>query len=153
MQPIGDLVNSEDNVVLEDQDEIVIPRRPSSVNVLGRVYSPNAIVYDPSLKVRDYLERAGGPAEGADTDHIFVVKADGSILTDEGLKNSSRSTMFPLLPVIQGGLMGHRLEPGDTVFVPEKLVYPNKVKLYSNIAQIFASTAQTLGIFALAAGL
>ena len=71
MQPIGDLVNSEDNVVLEDQDEIVIPRRPSSVNVLGRVYSPNAIVYDPSLKVRDYLERAGGPAEGADTDHIF----------------------------------------------------------------------------------
>ena len=60
--------------------------------------------------------------------------------------------MFPLLPVIQGGLMGHRLEPGDTVFVPEKLVYPNKMKLYSNIAQIFASTAQTLGIFALAAG-
>ena len=126
---------------------------PSSVNVLGRVYSPNAIVYNPSLRVRDYLERAGGPAEGADVDHIFVVKADGSIITDEGLKNSTRGTMFPLLPVISGGLMGHRLEPGDTVFVPERLIYPNKMKLYSNIAQIFASTAQTLGIFALAAGL
>ena len=146
-------MNSDNNVVLEDQDEVMIPRRPSSVNVLGRVYSPNAIVYDPTLKVRDYLERAGGPAEGADVDHIFVVKADGSIITDEGLKSGTRGTMFPLLPVIQGGLMGHRLEPGDTIFVPERLVYPNKMKLYSNIAQIFASTAQTLGIFALAAGL
>ena len=153
LQPLGELASSDDNVVLEDQDEIIIPRRPSSVNVLGRVYSPNAIVYDPTLKVRDYLERAGGPAEGADTSHIFVVKADGSIITDQGLKNSSRATMFPLLPVIQGGLMGHRLEPGDTIFVPEKLVYPNKAKLYSNIAQIVASTAQTVGIFALAAGL
>lgn len=153
LRPEGELAESGDNVVMEDQDEIMIPRRPSSVNVLGRVYSPNAIVYDPSLKVRDYLARAGGPAEGADVDHIFVVKADGSIITDEGLKSGSRATMFPLLPVISGGLMGHRLEPGDTVFVPERLTYPNNMKLYSNIAQIFASAAQTLGIFALAAGL
>jgi hypothetical protein len=29
VQQLGNLVNSEDNVVLEDQDEIVIPRRPS----------------------------------------------------------------------------------------------------------------------------
>jgi len=153
LEAFGELATSDDNVVLEDQDEIMIPRRPASVNVLGRVYSPNAIVYNPSFRVRDYLERAGGPSEGADVDHIFVVKADGSIVTDEGLKSGSRAVMFPLLPVISGGLMGHRLEPGDTVFVPEKLIYPNKLKLYSNIAQIFASTAQTLGIFALAAGL
>ncbi|HKV55975.1 MAG TPA: SLBB domain-containing protein [Candidatus Binataceae bacterium] len=153
LRPFDQLAASPDNVVLEDQDEIMIPRRPAGVNVLGQVYSPNAIVYQPELTVRDYLERAGGPNEGADTDHIFVVKADGSILTEEGLKSGSRGTMFPLLPVISGGLMGQRLEPGDTVFVPEKLIYKNNLKLYSNVAQIFASTAQTLAIFALAAGL
>jgi hypothetical protein len=49
--------------------------------------------------------------------------------------------------------MGQHLEPGDTVFVPEKLVYPNKMKLYSNVAQIVASTAQTMAVFALASGL
>jgi protein involved in polysaccharide export with SLBB domain len=152
LRPLDQLASSQDNIVLEDQDEILIPRRPASVNVLGQVYSPNAIVFEPSMKVRDYLERAGGPNEGADVDHIFVVKADGSILTDAGLKNSSEGSMFPLLPTISGGLMGQHLEPGDTVFVPEKLVYPNKMKLYSNVAQIVGSTAQTMAIFALAAG-
>jgi protein involved in polysaccharide export with SLBB domain len=153
LRPLDQLVSSQDNIVLEDQDEILIPRLPASVNVLGQVYSPNAIVFEPSMKVRDYLERAGGPNEGADVDHIFVVKADGSILTEEGLKTSSQGSMFPLLPAISGGLMGQHLEPGDTVFVPEKLVYPNKMKLYSNVAQIVASTAQTMAVFALASGL
>jgi hypothetical protein len=153
LRPLDQLAQSQDNIVLEDQDELTIPRRPSSVNVLGQVYSPNAIVYDPSFNVRDYLERAGGPSENADNEHIFVVKADGSILTEEGIKNDSRGRMFPLLPVISGGLMSRHLEPGDTIFVPEKLVYADKMKLYGNLGQIFASTAQSVAIFALAAGL
>jgi protein involved in polysaccharide export with SLBB domain len=153
LRPLDQLAQSEDNIVLEDQDQVLVPQRPSSVNVLGSVYSPNAIVYQPSLTVRDYLEHAGGPNEGGDTEHIFVVKADGSIMTDAGLKNGSEGSMFPLLPVISGGLMGQHLEPGDTIFVPEKLYYPNKTKLYSNMAQIFASTAQGVAIVALAAGM
>ncbi|HVC44922.1 MAG TPA: SLBB domain-containing protein [Candidatus Binataceae bacterium] len=153
LRPLDQLGRSEDDIVLEDQDQILVPRRPASVNVLGSVYSPNAIVYQPSLTVRDYLERAGGPDEGGDTEHIFVVQADGSIMTDAGLKNGSEASMFPLLPAISGGLMGQHLQPGDTVFVPVKLYYPNKTRLYSNMAQIFASAAQGVAIVALAAGL
>jgi protein involved in polysaccharide export with SLBB domain len=153
LRPLDQLAQSQDDIVLEDQDELTIPRRPSSVNVLGQVYSPNAIVYDPSFDVRDYLERAGGPNENADGEHIFVVKADGSILTEEGIKNGADGRMFPLLPIISGGLMSRHLEPGDTIFVPEKLVFMNKMKLYGNLGQIFASTAQSVAIFALAAGL
>jgi hypothetical protein len=61
--------------------------------------------------------------------------------------------MFPLMPALSGGLMAQHLEPGDTIFVPAKLVYTNKLKLYTSVAQIVASTAQTMAIFALASGL
>src|SRR5208282_2141212 len=113
MHPLNELANSPDNVVMVDQDQVTIPRRPDAVNVLGQVYSPNAIVYRPGLSTRDYLNQAGGPNEGADPDHIMVIRADGSVMTDDGIKASKQSTMFPLLPVISGGLMTARLEPGD----------------------------------------
>ncbi len=146
MHPLNELANSPDNVVLIDQDQITIPRRPDAVNVLGQVYSPNAIVFRPGLTTRDYLNQAGGPNEGADPDHIMVIRADGSVMTDEGIKASKESTMFPLLPVISGGLMSARLDPGDTVYVPEKLIYENKMQETATITQIIANAASSLAV-------
>ena len=146
MHPLNELANSPDNVVLVDQDQVTIPRRPDAVNVLGQVYSPNAIVFRPGLTTRDYLNQAGGPNEGADPDHIMVIKADGSVITDEGIKSSKESTMFPLLPVISGGLMSARLDPGDTVYVPEKLIYENKIQETATITQIIANAASSLAV-------
>ena len=146
MHPLNELANSPDNVVLVDQDQVTIPRRPDAVNVLGQVYSPNAIVFRPGLTTRDYLQQAGGPNEGADAEHIMVVKADGSVMTDEGIKQSKESTMFPLLPVISGGLMTARLDPGDTVYVPEKLIYENKMQETATITQIIANAASSLAV-------
>ncbi len=146
MHPLNELANSPDNVVLVDQDQVTIPRRPDAVNVLGQVYSPNAIVYRPGLTTRDYLNQAGGPNEGADPEHIMVIKADGSVMTDEGIKQSKESTMFPLLPVISGGLMTARLDPGDTVYVPEKLIYENKMQETATVTSIIANAASSLAI-------
>ena len=146
MHPLDELSSSPDNVVLIDQDTLTIPRRPAAVNVLGQVYSPNAIVYRPGLSTRDYLDQAGGPNEGADPDHIMVIRADGSVMTDDGIKSSKQSSLFPLLPVISGGLMSARLEPGDTVYVPEKLVYVNHLQEASTITQIIANSASALAV-------
>ena len=146
MHPLNELANSPDNVMLVDQDQVTIPRRPDAVNVLGQVYSPNAIVYRPGLTTRDYLNQAGGPNEGADPDHIMVIKADGSVMTDAGIKQSKESTMFPLLPVISGGLMTARLDPGDTVYVPEKLIYENKMQETATMTQIIANAASSLAV-------
>ncbi len=147
------LAGSGDDIVLEDGDEIVIPRRPSSVNVLGQVYGPTAIVYDRSLTVRDYLARAGGPNELADAENTMVVQADGSILTDQGMKNSGKGFMFPLLPRISGGLMSARLEPGDTVYVPEKLFYTDNLEIAKDVATILGQAALGFGTVALVGGL
>ena len=100
------LERSPENIVLENEDRLVIPVQPAAVQVLGQVYNPNAIVYQPALRVRDYLQRAGGPTDAGDEDHIYVIKADGSVLTDEGVRDSEKNKLFPLLPTIGGGVGG-----------------------------------------------
>lgn len=147
------LERSPDNVVLENGDKLVIPTRPGSVQVLGQVYSPNAIVYQPGLTVQDYLQHAGGPTESANVKHIYVIRADGSILTEQGLLDSGKNRIFPLLPIISDddNLMTMPLKPGDTIYVPEKLVYVSGLQYAREITQIMANSAisiATLGILA-----
>lgn len=141
------LAHSANNLVLENGDRIVVPRRPASVNVLGQVYNPTALVYQPGLTVRDYLEKAGGPTEGADEDHIFVIAANGSVLTDEGIRNSKKNALFPLLPVVSGGLMETTLGPGDTVYVPEKLLYISGLQYATSVTQIIANSVMAIAMF------
>jgi len=148
---VEQLESSRDNVSLEDGDRITVPKRPVSVNVLGEVYSPTAIIYSPNQTVRGYLQGAGGTTQNADAAHIFVVRADGEILTDEGLRDQGKGRLFPLLPAFQGGLMDATLEPGDTVYVPEQLIYFDKLKFWTNVTSVIANTAQGLGILALLA--
>ena len=119
--------------------------------MLGQVYNPTAIVYDPALTLRDYLERAGGPSEGADSEHLYVVKADGSIISNAGYRNSGKSRLFPLLPAVSGSFWTMRLEPGDTMYVPETLIYVNNVEYAKDVTQIIASTAQSLAVIGLLA--
>jgi protein involved in polysaccharide export with SLBB domain len=149
LSSIYDLQHSADDVELENEDLLTIPRRPSSVSVLGQVYNPTAIVYKRSLTVRDYLEQAGGISEGADGDHMYIVKADGAIVTEQGMKQSEENRWFPLLPVITGGLMAMHLEPGDTVYVPEKLKFTNNLQIAKDVATIIGQSITSLGIIAL----
>ena len=145
------LERSPENIVLENDDHLTVPAQPAAVQVLGQVYNPNAIVYQPSLRVCDYLQKAGGATEGGDADHIYVIKADGSVLTDEGVKQSEKNRLFPLLPSIGGGLMDQRLEPGDTVYVPERLIYISSLQYARDMTSVVANSAlglATLGILA-----
>jgi protein involved in polysaccharide export with SLBB domain len=151
LRSVTQLAQSATDIELEDRDEITVPKRPSSVNVLGQVYSPTAIIYDPALTVRDYFQRAGGPTRGADADHTMVVKVDGSVLTDDGVRNGGKARLFPLLPVVSGGLMEAHLEPGDTIYVPEKYMFTNNVQYAKDITQIIANSAVSLGTLGLLA--
>jgi protein involved in polysaccharide export with SLBB domain len=140
---------SADSMPLEDGDEIIIPKMPFSVNVAGEVYGATAVAYDPSLTVADYINRAGGLTEDAEQDQIIVVKANGAILSEEEIKYSEKNRIFPLLPVISGGLMDVHLAPGDTVYVPTKLVFVNPLQRTLAITQIVANAAQGIAYAAL----
>jgi protein involved in polysaccharide export with SLBB domain len=138
-------------VTLQDGDNITIPVKPSSVNVLGQVNNPTSIFAQRGLTTRDYLYKAGGPASNADTENMMVIQADGTVLTDDGLKHTGQGRLFPALPLISGGLMSIKLEAGDTVYVPEDLQSFVKLERQKDMWSIFAQAAQTLGIIGLLA--
>ena len=138
-------------IVLEDGDNITIPVRPMSVNVLGQVNNPTSILCQRGWRTRDYLYKAGGPASNADLENMMVIQADGTVLTDAGLKNTGQGRYFPALPLISGGLLNTRLEAGDTIYVPEDVQTFVKLERQKDLWTIFASAAQTLGIIGLLA--
>ncbi len=128
------LRNSDQNVVLEDGDRLVVPRRPEFVSVVGSVYTPNSFLYQPQLTVAEYLARAGGPTRDADEKYIYVLKANGEVVarTQKGMFASSFLQM--------------RLMPGDTVVVPEKLERIPYLLVTRDIADILFKIATTAGV-------
>ena len=97
-------------LALEDGDRFLVPPRPSTVSVIGAVYNQNAFIYRSEQRVSDYLSRAGGPTKDADTGSIYVVRADGTVVSQR------QSSSF-----FGGGVTGERLTPGDAIVVPEDL--------------------------------
>ena len=68
-------------LALEDGDHLFIPAKPSTVSVFGAVYNQNDFIYRDGKDVGDYLEQAGGPTKDADKGSVYLVKADGSVVS------------------------------------------------------------------------
>lgn len=99
-------------VVLEDGDQITVPNMPSFVGVFGAVTAETSFLHRFNFTVRDYVERAG-PTRDADPEFTAVIRADGTV---ESYQNFGRSWLASWT----GDVMDKRLNPGDSVFVPEK---------------------------------
>ena len=82
--------------------------KPSMVTVYGSVYNETSFLYHDDKRVADYLAQAGGPTKDADKGSIYVLRADGSVI-------SKQQTGF-----ILSSLEGLRLAPGDSIVVPEE---------------------------------
>jgi polysaccharide biosynthesis/export protein len=153
---VNDILNGDENqdIVLQDGDSITVPKQPASVNVLGQVFHPTSVVVRHSMTVADYLYAAGGATPQGDVNRLMVIKADGSIVTQAGFDNSRQSSLFPLLPLISGGLMSQSLEPGDTVYVPESLAdLQSAIRMgyWGDITKIIANAASTVAVIGLLA--
>ena len=119
-------------LVLEDGDRLYVPPRPSTVSVFGAVYNQNAYIYRSGKQLSYYLSQAGGPTKDADKSSLYVLRADGSVL-------SKRQSNW--------GFNGERLYPGDTVIVPEDLNKTNWTRELKDWTQIFYQLA--LGVVGL----
>jgi protein involved in polysaccharide export with SLBB domain len=67
-----------DALLLENGDVIKVPTRDGLVLVSGEVLFPNAIAFDPALRVGDYIGRAGGYTQNAENSRVVVAHRDGS---------------------------------------------------------------------------
>ncbi len=110
IEPIGRVVSEfdldllerspEKDLLLESGDRIFIPDRPSTVTVSGQVLSPTSFSFNPSYRVKNYIDQAGGYSEEADKNRTLVVYPNGM---------ASRVRNWPNSP---------DLSPGTTLIVP-----------------------------------
>ncbi len=83
LEPSGVLVVSPHgqiaDVLLEEGDEIVIPRRTEVIHISGEVLIPTTVVWTEGRMLKEYISSAGGLSDRADEDNIFVVGQNGSV--------------------------------------------------------------------------
>lgn len=94
---------------LEDGDRILVPSVPGYVAALGAVNNENALIYKPGKTIGDVV-RAAGTTDDAETDSVFVLRADGSVVSKKGAGG-----------FLGGGFESLSIMPGDTLVVPAKL--------------------------------
>jgi protein involved in polysaccharide export with SLBB domain len=127
-------------LTLEDGDRLLVPAKPNTVGVFGSVFNGGSYLHRDGGSVGDMLRQAGGPTRGADSESVFVVRANGSVVSAR--QNSSgwfgrRSDLLAEAPAL----------PGDTIFVPEELnktTFAQEAKEWTQILAQFALGAAAL---------
>lgn len=115
--------------VLQDGDVIVIPQYMTTVSVSGSVRKPNSVVYDPKMKLKDYISEAGGYAERARKSGTFILYPNGHI-KELGRNASAKDIM--------GG---------------SKIIVPQKGRSQWNLATTLTSVTTSVSMLAVIASL
>jgi protein involved in polysaccharide export with SLBB domain len=145
----GELRGTPSDLLLEEGDNLMVPERPGFVQVMGATYNPGAFIYDPAANVSSYLRKAGGPTEEADNGAIYVLKAEGTVVSKQqqglfGMRwDGEGSRWF-------AGFDSLRLDPGDTVVVPVQLERVNWLREVKDLTQILYQIAVTAGVMFIA---
>ena len=134
--PVGiDLVeimknpHSEIDPVLQDGDVVIIPQLMTTVSVSGSVRKPNTVVYNPTMKLKDYISEAGGYAERARKSGTFILYPNGHI-KELGKSASAKE--------IIGG---------------SKIIVPQKAKSQWNIGTTLSTITTSVSMLAVIASL
>lgn len=141
------LEGSEFDVVLEDGDALRVPANPQSVQVIGSVFNQSSFLYRSDMDLNDYIAMSGGYTDNADKSNTYILKVDGTAARPEGGKflginwNSGSNRWEPTTP---------RVEPGDTIVVPEKIDKIAWLRETKDITQILYQIAVTAGVLIVA---
>jgi len=87
------------DMTVENNDTIYVPPYPVTVGVFGAVASPASFQYRSGETIGGYLRKSGGVQKIADKSQIFVVRANGTLISGRSVFNQPAY-------------------PGDLVFVP-----------------------------------
>jgi protein involved in polysaccharide export with SLBB domain len=124
--------NTAADIEVRAGDVLRIPKRPGFVLITGQVYNASAITFTPGKTAGWYLHHAGGVTQIANTKQIFIIRANGSVVGREP------SLWF------DHDVLATRLDPGDVVVVPQKIIGASLVwRNLLTVAQIASSVAFT----------
>jgi protein involved in polysaccharide export with SLBB domain len=128
--------NTPADIELRAGDTLLIPKRPNFVVVSGQVFNPVAVNYVPGKSFGWYFQKAGGTTSAGDRKRIYVLRVDGSVIMP-----GKQGGMWA-----GGGLMSLRMQPGDTIFVPQKIMGGSKWQSIIGAAQLASAAALPLAI-------
>ncbi len=151
LTPLAEFKNKSFDLEVAGGDVLTVPKTPDTVNILGEVYNPTTLVYQEGKSTQYYLRKSGGPNNDADTDDMYIIKADGTVL-------SKQQTTFGLYWNNDDGgwhldsFLATALKPGDTLVVPQKLEKTAWMRDIKDITTILSQIALSAGVV-VAAGL
>ncbi len=123
------LNGSAKDVTLEDGDTINIPIKKQSVSVLGEVFVPNSHLFQDDYTINDYISMSGGKTTFADESNIYLIKSDGSIISQSQLSSGFFRANNSIL------------EPGDTIIIPLQVQPFSGIKATTEVTQIIYQMA------------
>ncbi len=122
--PLG----SADDVVLRADDQLIIPKQKQEVTVIGEVHSATSHFYRENLTRDDYIGMSGGATRKADRGRIYIVRANGSVVSGENSGWFRRSGQVVM-------------KPGDTIVVPLDTERLPALPLWQAVTQILYNLA------------
>jgi protein involved in polysaccharide export with SLBB domain len=125
LHPNDENVEAIPEIPLEDGDIFYVPSRPIVVSVVGDVYNQGSFLQQPGKTVLTYLRNAGGPTRNADKGRIFVVRANGAVVSKDAASG-----------FWSGGFDSMVLMPGDAVVVPENVNPGAGLRAFKDWSQI-----------------
>ena len=132
---IDSWANTPADIELRRGDVLTIPKRPSFVLVTGQVYNVTALTFTEGKTAKWYLEHAGGTSDAANRKDIFVIRANGSVVG-----RHSAGAFDP-------GVLSTKLDPGDVVVVPQKVIGSSLFwRNLATAAQLASSIAITAAV-------
>ena len=116
-----------DDIILENGDSIEIPYMIETISVTGAVIQPSSLVYIRSIKtktVKDYIEMVGGFSRDADTDAVYVIKANGMVVKGDKAE----------------------LDPGDMIVVPTKIMVQKVTDRWGQVISVVKFSVTTFAL-------
>ena len=131
-----------DDMLLRHGDTLNIPTQPQAVTVIGEVNYSTSHIYNKSIDLNQYIARSGGAKKNANLEQIYVIKANGSVITSNNLSGSFFRDSD-----------NNVISAGDTIVVPIDTDKSSKMEIWQSVTQITSQLAitfasfKTLGLF------
>ena len=125
------------DVLLQDGDELIVPKLVESITVAGEVYEPGSFRFEQGLGFSDYLELAAGITDRARKKDIYVIEPNGAVVP---LENTKRQ-LFRFDRSVAG------LSPGSVIVVPTNYDYEKPLDRYRSITSVVFESVASLAAF------
>lgn len=110
-------------IELRDGDTLLVPQKSQVVTVIGETQQNTSHFYYPGLSRDDYVDLSGGTTRRADKKRIYIVRANGSVVTGKSTRWLGRNNRVDV-------------QPGDTIVVPMDTDKIRPLTFWTNVTQI-----------------